>query len=245
MVNYSLFSTGRIGRSFLHRLRRQRWQWQSSTFLPSSSSFSFSGQQSFLSNIHSRPSSSSSLIAAKRVLGLDPSDRLTVRELRAAYFQAAKKTHPDVVLLALEEEAASSSAASSTTVATNSGEAFRQVTEAYERLLQSKEVSSFASSNSADSFEISRTEEDEYRAACWAVLGVPAEIVEESKGNPMFRHWLGGNTDGAQHWRAFFAVHGGLAQKLRLPVAYLPSRDESSPSPEAVALETRRKRWKR
>ena len=144
-----------------------------------------------------------------------------LRELRKAYFDAAKKTHPD---LAQQKQQADSS---------SDADDFRKVTEAYERLLDSREIDTDVT------WKISAEEEEEYRQACMAVLGVPAEIVEESKRNPMFRHWLGGNTDGAQHWRSFFAVHGGLAQKLQVPTAYLDS------GTEAPAFASRRPRRKR
>ncbi len=150
-----------------------------------------------------------------------------MKELRAAYFDAAKKTHPDAVSSTLN---ATTTTTTSTTTSSSSGDDFCRVTEAYERLLDSKEIE-------ADwTWKISREEENEYRHACMAVLGIPAEIVEESKQNPMFRHWLGGNTDGAQHWRAFFSVHGGLAQKLQQPIAFLASGQE------VAAFETRRRR---
>lgn len=172
--------------------------------------------------------STTSTADAKRLLGFLPTDRPTIPELRAAYFQAAKKTHPDAVANNDDDSTK------------NRYHDFCRVTEAYECLLQSREVSTSSTSNK---FQISTQEEDEYRSACMAVLGVPAEIVEESKGNPMFRHWLGGNTDGAQHWRAFFAVHGGLAQKLAKPVAYLGTGGRQLSSSTA-ALESRRKRKK-
>ena len=144
--------------------------------------------------------------AAKKILGLSSDHKPTMRELRAAYFDAAKQTHPDVI----EREGQSD------------GKDFVQVTKAYEILLTCRDIENDVT------WKISRSEEEEYRKACDAILGVPAEIVEESKQNPMFRHWLGGNTDGAQHWRAFFATHGGLAQKLRIPVAYIPSGQQET-----------------
>ena len=151
-----------------------------------------------------------SIRAAKEVLGFGPQHRPTMRELRAAYFEAAKQTHPDVT----------AAAAASADNNNKKGMDFVQVTLAYERLLDSREIENDVT------WKISNDEQDEYRRACQAVLGIPAEIVEESKQNPMFRRWLDGNTDGAQHWRAFFSANGGLAQKLQAPVAFLESGQE-------------------
>lgn len=164
-----------------------------------------------------------STTTAKQLLGFHPSDRPTIKELRAAYFEAAKKTHPDVAI-------------SSSNSSSCGGEEFCRITEAYERLLTSREVVTSSMGVEEGTWKISHEEENDYRQACQAILGIPAEIVEESKRNPMFRHWLGGNTDGAQHWRAFFAGHGGLAQKLQQPTAFIGSGQE------VAAFETRRRR---
>lgn len=194
-----------------------------------------------------------SIPSAKKVLGFPPHHRPTVKELRLAYFEAAKRTHPDSVQISSSSSTSGSSGTStSTSTSTNrnyggGGEDFCRVTEAYERLLGSKDVVVELSAGEDDekggtvSWKniISREEEEEYRRACQDVLGIPAEIVEESKQNPMFRHWLHGNTDGAQHWRAFFAVHGGLAQKLVQPVAFIESGQD------LVSFETRRRRRRR
>ena len=152
-----------------------------------------------------------------------------MKELRLAYFEAAKRTHPDAYASSSDSISSSSS---------TGGEEFCRVTEAYERLLasSSRDMVAVDVESGAWNWIITREEEEEYRRACQDVLGIPAEIVEESKQNPMFRHWLHGNTDGAQHWRAFFAVHGGLAQKLARPVAYLESGQDMAP------FETRRRR---
>ena len=72
------------------------------------------------------------------------------------------------------------------------------------------------------------SEEDEYRQACESVLGLSAEIVEESKQNP-------------HYFRVFFAGNGGLAQKLRPPAGYLGRGEEAV----VKKSETRRKRPKR
>jgi curved DNA-binding protein CbpA len=166
--------------------------------------------QSFGSNCNKR--SISTISTAKRLLGFSQAYKPTMQELRKAYFEAAKRTHPDMVQK--NEE----------------GMGFREVTEAYEQLLSSKEV------ETSPDLGITQEEEELYRQACTQVLGISADIVEESKRNPMFRLWLGGNTDGAQHWRAFFAVHGGLAQKIRPPSGYLNA------GAETPRFETRRPR---
>lgn len=172
-----------------------------------------------------------SIGTAKQVLGFPPHHRPTMKELRLAYFEAAKRTHPDSY---------SSLGTNNDGTGSTGGEDFCRVTEAYERLSGSCDMIGCGGRSKDDIMSwrliISREEEEEYRRACQDVLGIPAEIVEESKQNPMFRHWLNGNTDGAQHWRAFFAVHGGLAQKLARPVAYIESGQETA------TFETRRRR---
>ena len=148
--------------------------------------------------------------AAKSMLGFAKEQRFSVKELRDAYFQAAKLCHPDAV----RGEDANSSLLD-----------FRDITDAYEHLLNGDDSGSQYSKEELANI-ITISEEEEYRQACKASLGISAEIVEESKQNPMFRKWLTGNTDAAYHWRNFFAAHGGLAQKLRPPAGYLGSGDK-------------------
>eukprot|EP00980_Cylindrotheca_fusiformis_P006617 scaffold1390_cov138-Cylindrotheca_fusiformis.AAC.20 len=124
----------------------------------------------------------------------------------------AKKCHPDMQDEGMDEEEKVD---------------FLELTEAYEYLLYNNTTTQ-KGTNEDSNLLISLEEEETYRQACLAVLGIPAEIVEESKQNPMFRHWLGGNTDGAQHWRSFFSVHGGLAQRLRPPAGYLEGRSDAA-----------------
>ncbi|KAL3934751.1 MAG: hypothetical protein SGBAC_009594 [Bacillariaceae sp.] len=147
--------------------------------------------------------------AAKSLLGINQEIKPTVKELRHAYFEMAKKCHPDVQEKDGEKD----------------GEVidFLELTEAYEYLLHNKNHH-----RQDGNVLISLEEEETYRQACTAILGIPAEIVEESKQNPMFRHWLGGNTDGAQHWRSFLSVHGGLAQRLRPPAGFLEGGESVS-----------------
>ena len=165
---------------------------------------------------------------AKCMLGLPENNNYkpTVRELRNAYFEAAKRCHPDVVKHSDDNN-------------TFQKLDFRDITEAYEHLLSGDHIQ--CNKEEMDNI-VSISEEEEYRQVCRAALGIPAEIVEESKQNPMFRQWLTGNTDAAHHWRAFFAAHGGLAQKLRPPAGYLGKGDKDEIVKKS---ETRRKRTPR
>lgn len=161
-----------------------------------------------------------STTAAKSMLGFSEDHKPSIRELRHAYFEAAKRYHPDVVLKA------------------DASLDFRDVTVAYEHLLSGGDMQ-----YKKEDMEniVTLSEEEEYRQACKEVLGLPAEIVEESKQNPMFRQWLTGNTDAAHHWRLFFAGHGGLAQKLRPPAGYLGKGKDQV----VRKSDTRRKRSRR
>ncbi len=168
-----------------------------------------------------------STTAAKSMLGFSEDKRPSIRELRNAYFVAAKRCHPDVINQQQpdgEEDNASFD--------------FRDITIAYEHLLSGDHIE--YNPEEADNI-VTRNEEEEYRDACKTMLGLPAEIVEESKQNPMFRKWLTGNTDAAILWRSFFAANGGLAQKLRPPAGYLGRGKEAV----VRKSDTRRKRGTR
>jgi hypothetical protein len=132
---------------------------------------------------------------AKSMLGFTEHSKFTIRELRHAYFEAAKLHHPDVI----------KQHQNNTDIKQYD---FRDITIAYEHLLNSPHTSQ------TDEPIITHDEETEYRTACLDILGIPAEIVEESKKNPMFRQWLMGKTDAAMHWKMFLSKHGGLAEKL-------------------------------
>ena len=164
---------------------------------------------SFLSNSSKCSKRFVTTQSAKSLLGLQVDKKPTIQELRSAYFEMAKRCHPDMHEICGDVD-------------------FLELTEAYEYLLHNKQQHQTQDYNHNNC--ISKEEEEDYRQACLNVLGLPAEIVEESKQNPMFRHWLTGNTDGAQHWRSFFAVHGGLAQKLRPPAGYLEGKVSKSQS---------------
>ena len=156
------------------------------------------------------------------MLGFAEDQNFSIRELRHAYFEAAKRCHPDVVRQHQSDG--------------NADIDFKDITEAYEHLLSGDHKSQFSKEELTNIITVS--EDEDYRQACHTVLGLSAEIVEESKQNPMFRRWLTGNTDAAHHWRVFLAAHGGLAQKLRPPAGYLGQGGERA----VMKSETRRKK---
>ena len=163
------------------------------------------------------------------VLGMQ-SKTYTTKELRDAYFTAAKQCHPDVA----NSQQSSTSVESSEPFDT--GERFRLITMAYERL----KSGTLTTPDDDGSATVPQDEQLQYRAACNQILGVPAEIVEECKRDPKFRHWLGGNTDAAIFWRNFFAVHGGLAPMLEEPAGLLGSNPTGK-----SRINARRKRSRR
>ena len=160
----------------------------------------------FSSTLHAHNRRNITSKAARALLGLPAKSSktetspLTLKELRHAYFLAAKKCHPDVKPASDDEEGEGAE------------DDFLQLTRAYE-LLQG-EITKNQNEDLIMS-AISATEEEEFRQACRTQLGLDAEVVEECKRNPMFVQWLGGNTDAAYHWRCFFTQYGGLAPKLR------------------------------
>lgn len=147
---------------------------------------------------------------------------ISLRELRHAYFAAAKKCHPDIQKNHSEEEKIDYD--------------FLQVTQAYEVL--HREITQNIVVVEDDDDLITETEEEEFRRACQSWLGIKAEIVEECKQNPIFRRWLTGNTDAAHHWRMFFVQNGGLAPKLRAAGNQLTAGKTYKPPPHT----TRRKK---
>ena len=163
----------------------------------------------------SSTASSSSINSALDLLNLKRG--FSPRDLRDAYFSAAKKCHPD-----------------SQTVHTNipvDGDAkkkqelsnmFLEVSEAYD-LLQTCSIDKEGvttgingKSSDIDGMElITKSEEQYFREACREYLGVDAETVEESKRCPIFREWLKGKSIDAFHWNLFLMKHGGLSPMLR------------------------------
>lgn len=164
----------------------------------------------------------------------DDADAMALRELRMAYREAAKRCHPDLLGRPMIEpdhenhHTPNDTNTSYTTTRTNkSHHDFVQVTVAYEFLLSelrrgiSSSECSWNRKDDDDDHDNRRGAVGEipdvqrYRQACLDQLGLPAEIVEECKGNPMFRRWLHGTTDAAQIWRDFFVQQGGLVPILR------------------------------
>ena len=95
-----------------------------------------------------------SVIASRTLLKLPK--QFTSKQLRDAYFLAAKQTHPD----AIDDDADSSLSAN----------LFIRCTDAYERLQREVFV---------DDLVITLDEEEEFRQTCQSWLGVSAETVEE------------------------------------------------------------------
>ncbi|KAL7434692.1 hypothetical protein ACHAXH_002741 [Discostella pseudostelligera] len=180
--------------------------------------------------------------AAKSMLGFSDDQQFTIRELRHAYFEAAKRYHPDVLRQRLDGDG-NNNDDNNVTID------FRDITDAYEHLLNCPDQhhahphphQHHYTNEEMDNL-ITISEDEEYRQACQSQLGLPAEIVEESKQNPMFRKWLMGNTDAAHIWRVFLASNGGLAQKLRPIAGYL---GKGGANAELKKSETRRQRSKR
>eukprot|EP00568_Trieres_chinensis_P013861 CAMPEP_0183317352 /NCGR_PEP_ID=MMETSP0160_2-20130417/57692_1 /TAXON_ID=2839 ORGANISM="Odontella Sinensis, Strain Grunow 1884" /NCGR_SAMPLE_ID=MMETSP0160_2 /ASSEMBLY_ACC=CAM_ASM_000250 /LENGTH=231 /DNA_ID=CAMNT_0025483357 /DNA_START=62 /DNA_END=757 /DNA_ORIENTATION=+ len=159
--------------------------------------------------IHRERSAAMSLLGLP-VSGTDRRPAFTARQLRDAYFEAAKRCHPDAVS---SDEGGNVGGDAEDAAKVGAARRFVRVTEAYE-LLRALSLPS-GSAFEAEAALVSEDEEEEYRIACRQFLGVDAEIVEESKRCPLFREWLQGRTDAAFHWNSFFLKHGGLAPKLR------------------------------
>lgn len=149
--------------------------------------------------------STTSQHTALELLNLAHNPQFSVKELRHAYFAAAKRCHPD------------SNDAKASKIDTT--DQFLQLTEAYE-LLQEERISFHNDDDDRKddmrySDIVSKTEEQIFREACREHLGLDAETVEESKRCPLFREWLKGRTDASNVWNIFFMRYGGLAPMLR------------------------------
>ncbi len=152
----------------------------------------------------SSPPSASYITASLKILSLNKN--FTIRELRDAYFDAAKQCHPDT-LSAKEED--------SDNLKTQASNQFLQITEAYEALQIYANHGRQDNTKELDlDFIITKTDEEYYREAVYETLGIDADVLEESKKCPMFRIWLKGGSHTAFHYNMFLMRHGGLAQML-------------------------------
>lgn len=162
-----------------------------------------------------------STTAARTLLGLP--EAFTPRQLRDAYFEAARSSHPDAVCDDADD--------------LPSARAFIAISEAYEKLR------GVPGEGEHDPSVVTGSEEDEFRALCLVELGVTADAVEEAKRCPMFRIWLQNssrNNDYANHWRRFLAMNGGLAPRLAPRTLVGGGASASSGPRRRVVRKTRR-----
>ena len=138
--------------------------------------------------------------SARVVLGLSTAGSVSPKELKEAYFKMAKECHPDSTTTSSAPDAASR---------------FIHLTDAYEYLRDRASNKGFHYQEQS-TFVSNASEEEDYRRACNASLGLSAEIVEESKRCPLFRQWLRGRSDSASVWNSFLMLHGGLAPRLEI-----------------------------
>jgi len=174
--------------------------------------FNFKNHSLFLKknfrNFNSDSSVSLDDVTALRLLRLDENKKvggivrssddeiLTLKELRSAYFIAAKQCHPDVAKFRKE-----SARKNKKTIEIDASSNFLRVTEAYEYL-----SAMIGSSQRPTKDLVSEKEEAQFRRNCDEWLGIPADVVEESKRCPLFRQWLQGRSDGAFHWNLFLMM---------------------------------------
>jgi len=190
------------------------------------------------------------LESARSMLGLSDQTKFSLRDLRDAYFAAAKQCHPDVAKHNNQKKKSAGDSISdddddestSTSSDRDPHADFLQLTTAYE-LIQSELLDTGTSSqNELDSL-ITYDEEQEFRLACERHLGLSAEVVEECKRSVPFRQWLDGRTDAAHLWRDFFAQNGGLAPKLSASLAYIEAGGKMrSDGTSTIAARRRRRR---
>jgi hypothetical protein len=185
----------------------------------------FSNRSSSNSN-----SNSNAIQSALKLLNLSHQRKYNPKELRDAYFTAAKCCHPDSpnakvnVDVNVDIDVDMNTSIDEEERKAQLTNQFHAISEAYELLIKEDPVSddfSSASGSSASSSSeslhdyITKSEEQHFREACDDFLGVDAEIVEESKQCPLFRQWLKGRTVDAFLWNMFLMKHGGLAPMLR------------------------------
>ena len=200
---------------------------------------------------HSQQYSTSpnSITTALKLLNLKPHTRFSPKELRDAYFTAAKLCHPDspnakIMILTNDDDdhdhhnskdgsngIKEKKDMDEETRKEHLTNQFHAITEAYELLQKHSNIGSSSSQQHQPSTNeyITKSEEEHFRQACIEFLGVDAEIVEESKRCPLFREWLKGRTVDAFLWNTFLMKHGGLAPMLRKKkVANLAAGDDGS-----------------
>lgn len=162
--------------------------------------------------------------AALRLLDIPRAQEhtLTMKQLRHAYFAAAKKCHPDTNTQRQQQQEQTTNADKAEKQRQHAD--FLELTAAYELLARAMASGGGDQSDGDDgTIVISPDEEADFRAACELQLGVSAEIVEECKQSPLFRTWLAGRTDSAHTWRDFLRKNGGLAPKLPSVAGQLPA----------------------
>lgn len=162
--------------------------------------------------------------AACNLLGLPPGANFTPKKLRYAYFEAAKKCHPDS---SINRDIHNKAKLRGENI--DVAKQFRLLTEAFE-MLQCINAGGSEQDISDSDWGITDEEEINFRRECQEWLGLKAEIVEESKRCPAFRQWLHGKTVAAFHWNVFFLKNGGLAPMLKRekPATLLAEGDKLS-----------------
>ena len=212
-----------------------------------------------LSQSFSRTSSTTiTFQSALHILKLHHRPNYNPKELRDAYFAAAKLCHPDTKKKQKNSSSSSGGKRFNDDDDDDMTIKFLELTEAYEILQEqykkslssnsfysktqhTKQPDSSSSSSSSSTYIIHQTEEENFRSACREKLGLDAETVEESKQCPLFREWLKGKTDAAFHWNMFFMMHGGLAPMLnQKKVMRLSEGDDS----DGLSGRVRRRRRK-
>lgn len=154
--------------------------------------------------------------SARRILGLSPFAPFDLTQLRTAYFESAKKTHPDTK----EQQPDDDVDSSNSNTKKSSHMDFVALTQAYQLLQQHTSCGTLSrktrySHNGKTAEGLTPQQyEDNYRTACADRLGVDARIVEECKQNADFLQWLAGRSDAAHTWRDFLSNWGGLAPVL-------------------------------
>lgn len=182
-------------------------------------------QHSYFSSFH-RPNASTLTKVKLALRTLSLSKGFSSKELRDAYFDAAKKCHPDsrsasttstTEMTQTNDILASAGGESVDKTKARTADMFLEITEAYELLRQypGGSLSSRQLRQEEEDLDIiPQSQEEYYRQAVRETLGIEAEVLEESKKCPMFREWLKGRSHMAFHFNLFLMRHGGLAPML-------------------------------